>query len=373
MELTIPLSEIIGLRDQGRRWQMRELYPRERWTLIDGRTRWDWGDGVRLSVAPKSVMLFEIMPESSPADGPRWYGIGGGETIAENVRRFVEENNGTFPVALELPRGRHVSAVGTSNVEEREPFESIPVWHRDGVAPFDRTVPPAMRVPEPVQREITDWVVQPGSLQEGIDADWIHGIDGEPTRFPLDTILTTPNHDLLMEHPCPIQFEGGNVGKFMGTVLCNPWFWDMPLEVRWETAPGSPPDSEPVRPEPEPAPSGPRQFEETSEYWLSTTLNLMAVQRRTFGYTPPFNEHMFIPLPFADYKRIEEIRAWINGIPAPVERMDYLLTPPFFEHFEHGTRDFMFYLDGSRDNLHENIWNSDPNGVVVWVRWADSP
>jgi hypothetical protein len=183
-------------------------------------------------------------------------------------------------------------------------------------------------------------------------------------------VLDLPDHDLLMEKPGTVTYEGGNIGKFMGTVLLNPWFWEMPLEVKLETRRGTVPDS----PQPRLAArlrlaGGPRQFTHADEVWMSTTMNQMAVQNRTMGYTPAFDEHMFIPLPFADYKSIREIRAWVNGIPASVEKMDYLFTPPFGKHFEHGTRDFLYYLDGSKNNLHTNFWDQTPNRIVVWVRW----
>jgi len=376
MEKTIPINQIIGLRDTEKQWFIHEKFPTDRWCLIDGRTRWDWNEGVRLSVPPKTTMLLEIVPGTPVKRGDiRWFGFdpqAKGKKIEKYKWAFQDEQLKTYPIALEMAPVRHVAGVKARHPEPRGPFEPVDVQHREGCTFFELTFP-ANLIPDPVQREITDWVVKIGSLEEGIQNEWTKRIEGEPTCFPLDSILNCADHDKLMTDPGSITYEGKNIGKFMGTMMYHPWYWDMPLEVQVEIATGECPDddSQPERfPAVEPA-NGPREFEAADEYWLSTNLNQMAVQNRLMGYTPYFNEHMLIPLPFADYENIEQIKAWVNGIPALVEKMDYLMVPPSAQYYEHGTHKFLFYLDGSKNNLKVNFWDTTPNSITIWVNWKD--
>lgn len=61
----------------------------------------------------------------------------------------------------------------------------------------------------------------------------------------------------------------------------------------------------------------------------------------------------------------------MNGIPAEVEKMDYLFTPPLGRYFEHGSRDFLYYLDGSENKLKCNFWDATPNTITLWVEWNE--
>ncbi len=373
LEKTLSIGSLLGLKDNGSSWMIRERFPLERWELIDGRTRWNFDEEVRLSVPPKTTMLLEIAPQT-PVErgGVRWYGLpdGLGGPTDEGIWQFQDEQSKTYEVAVELPTGSYVAAVQARNPEPKDPFTTIPSKFKQGCTHFQLTFPPNI-LSEPVQRELSDWVVQPGSLEEGFEKQWTKGIAGKPVHFPLDSILKAPDPDKLISEPASLSYEGANIGKFMGTMLYHPWYWNMPLEVRLEKRPGNcPEDTAPTSPE-EQQVKEPSQFPECAAYWLSTNLNLMAVQNRCMGYTPYFDQHMFIPLPFADYKNIEAIQAWVNGIPAQIEKMDYLFTPPFGQYFEHGSHDFMYYLDGSKNNLKNNFWDATPNNITVWVKWKE--
>ena len=376
MERKLQIGEPIGLKNTSTAWAIRERFPADQWSLLDGRTRWDWGNDVTVSVPPKSTMLLEILPyEPVTGEQIRWYGFNPdekGKLLSENLWSFQDEQSKTYKVALEMAKGHYVKTVSARNPEPLDAFASQEVQYREGCTHFSLQFPGNI-LSEPVQREIVDWVVKPGSLQEGLGQGWEKKMEGEATRFPLASIRDCSQPDKLMTDPASLKYEGGNIGKFMGTVLYNPWFWEMPLEVKLEVAEGIVSGETTSNTSlPDTTPKGPGDFPECSEYWLSTTLDKMAVQQRGMGYTPYFNEHMFIPLPFADYKNIEEIKAWINGIPALVEKMDYLMTPPFMTDFEHGTRDFLYYLDGSKNNLKTNWWdNPSNNRISLWVRWKE--
>ena len=41
------------------------------------------------------------------------------------------------------------------------------------------------------------------------------------------------------------------------------------------------------------------------------------------GFEPAFDEHPRLVLPLLRHKEVKEIKAWINGIPLPVERYAY--------------------------------------------------
>ena len=192
---------------------------------------------------------------------------------------------------------------------------------------------------EKVESDIGQWSVRAGSAEENLRAK-LSDADGNARTIALPQIASA-----------------APAANFLGARVENLLNEKFPLELDVYFQPRSSAPSRPtILPRNEDKIQAHAEFPmEGREWWYEAHFNVAFVQR----FVPPGPEqHNYIPLNFREPSRVAEIRAWLNGVEARVERFHAWRAPDSA---------FTFYIDGTRAGLRRNA-----NTLALHVRYQEN-
>jgi len=186
----------------------------------------------------------------------------------------------------------------------------------------------------PAPAELREWTVRPGTLAEGLAAEWHRAMpDGQVERFPL-----LADADVGVQPPISAQAMdaagAGPLAAFCGAYVENAFSQVQETWVDLATAgeAGAEAGAGTRRPSmnarfvslesiPPARPASPLLCDTRAEWWLQTHFSLPFVY--TLGCEPPFADHTILVLPLLPRSGAVEVKAWINGEPLNVQRYAY--------------------------------------------------
>jgi hypothetical protein len=316
----------IGL-DSGGPFLVRELYPEERLRPGNAGLETMRGERFETDVPARTVIVFEITEPPKYSRSPlRTAGARATyDRFDDHYRLTITALQGeTRDLYLELPPDE-VAERAISGKEEL-PLTRAGKGYRL-----------AVRFPkERVIADIGPWSVQQGSLNAGLQSNFQAGqIKGADARLPD-----------FRSRSAAANFLGARIEN----LLNEPYSREVLLYFRAGPLPGAPTSlaaPAPVQPE-QPLPGGAGDY----QWWYTAAFPVAYVQ----GFLPPGPEDRnYIALYFRKPAEVEDVRVWLNGKPAVVER---------FHPWSAPADQFTFYVDGNRAGLKRG-----ENEIAVFVAY----
>ena len=319
----------IGLPEEIAHYQVRELYPEDRFVAGPLRIDFRTGETVNIVVSPRSVRVLEIGPP--PKYTRRPLRIAGAPAVydrfEDHYRVEVEGRQGESRALLVyLPKAERLVRVEIGG-------RTVPVGPRQGGQVITVRFPK-----EEVRDEVLEWTVAEASLDRGIE-ERIWENKGPSVRFPL----------LSSSFPAA-NFLGARIENLVNErFTCQLRLFYAPNDGLIH--PGT--DVPPAEPSPQlPASS----FElKGSKCWYWAHFPVAWVQTFT---TPPLRDHNYISLNFRKPDSVVKIRAWLNDKEAGVQEYRYWRAPTWARNF---------YIDGTEAGLKRG-----DNCLVLYVEYADN-
>jgi hypothetical protein len=182
--------------------------------------------------------------------------------------------------------------------------------------------------------ELSEWKIQPGELAEGVAASWNARLPGNKTlRFPLFVDVAEGGLELPLTDDGATRIGLGPLANFTGGYIDNAFGESQETWIELKTGAAHPVPGSLISMEVAPTsmPLDASAKDPRKGWWLQTTFYLPFINM--MGAEPAFDEHPRLVLPMLRYKQVKEIKAWINGIPLPVERYAYPRNPQLACHY----------------------------------------
>lgn len=322
-EASLHLDESIGI-EAGSSHLVHELYPEDQLRAARDGLYAAPGEPFRTTVPARTVMVLEIArppeygnPPLRIADVPA-----SADRFPGHYRVQVDALQGERrSIRLFLPPGERVTRIesGNSNME----FYPAPGGYAVAVQfPKERVVPDVLR-----------WAVKPGSAEDALKADMSKPVvTGDAYRFP------------QLESDVPAS-------NFLGARIENLLNERFSRELLVYFGPGTQ-EAGAAKAE-KPHPEARRLAAGGDRWWYSAQFPVAYVQRYI---APAPDQHNYIALNFRKPAEVREVRAWLNGKEAYVDRFHLARAPAWA---------VTYYLDGTHAGLKrgENVLN-------VFVRYG---
>lgn len=361
LEKEFSVSESIGLLEGDEFW-LREWYPERKWRLANDRPILRRNDHVKFEVPASSIMILEFVP-CSGGERPSIWGIPMGEEASPESFSFERRLSTPRRVAVALPEGTQSAGV---TVDGRQ----VPTRMVDGTVLFEDI--PVAPYGERSNPELRNWVVRCEDYATGVSKNYIRSMTaaGEVTHFPLASVMKCEQPDKLLFEPAAIQYEGENVGKFLGAYVYNTDCYAFRGAAQYAHIEVKPDESssmvalEAVKSAE--TPTGPTEFPATKEYWAGTRMTIPYYSNSLGENVLNYSEHLYVLLPFVDYQNIEELKAWINGREAETTTLDYYRAAPGqnFDTPYPKSGKYSYYIDGTKWGL-----KTGENTIVIYTKW----
>lgn len=328
-KVAVPLNEQLGFKGN-QPCEIRQLYPDEKWCLTNIGPVVNLGQQLQFTVPARQVMVLHVQPASQTLRSPKVYGIpaviestkkgyrlktagpqGSTQRFVVHFPQEINVGNVVAEVCPDIPKQRQRSWKPT-------PFKVISRGQQSILyeITFRRQIAP---------KELSAWKVLAGDLKTGVDAGWPAGLTaGDSYDFPLFNEAAGIRYPMW---PGAADLQGlGTLANFCGGYIENSFSEDQETYIDITTSADSTiadlqeqiqynADVPAGRPLPNIAREG------TRTWWLQNEFDMPFMYG--YGCEPPFQEHMFIALPFINNARIKTIQAWINGRPASVQEYKY--------------------------------------------------
>ncbi len=341
------LDADIGLTGQ-RKYYLKEIYPEEKFIRAK-RIPWPkYGDNVNIEVPARCVKVIEIGP-ASEIELPVVTGIEG---------KVVWQGKG-YELDLRAKQGEQRNAVVLLPPEHKA--TEIPLQQKNiGITSQGNICFLNLKFPgEPVSLELREWIVKKASLEFGLEKSYNELMEGKMLKFPLPSVINRPNPLELLKTPEKVEFEGGNVGKFLGAYIENTMWQKKHLRIQLQCEERQQEKEVELMQAKEEEQECPPQMGPHKYFWLSTTFTIPFVRYGggEIGYYHP-TKHLLIPILIIDNKRVKEIHAWINAREVEIGKYPYISSRLLYYRDQD---DFCFYID-STDFLQKGR-----NRLVLWI------
>ena len=323
----VPLDSSLGFSASGQ-CEIRELYPIERLRLTSQGPFVKLGTKLSITVPAQQVLVLEVRPAPKEVASARLYGLPGSIEPSEVGYQIKTSGPQGHRVcfAVLLPKG--ATPIAAAEVRPDIPKQPKRLWAPTPLKLLARngegTLMEVTFRRKPTPTELREWQVRPGDLAEGIAAKWSADFQGEKTlRFPLFVDLQEASLELPLSDDRATQLGLGPLTNFCGAYIDNAFSeiqetWIDLKTGRTDLAHGklTTGEEQPTR-----LALDPLAKNSSKGWWLQTSFYLPFIN--SIGAEPAFDDHPRLVLPLLRYKQVKGIKAWINGVPLPLERYAY--------------------------------------------------
>lgn len=316
-QVEVPLDSRLGFSGNGE-CELVELYPNERLRMTEHGPYVKIGQSIQINATAQEVIVLEVRPAPKSVAKPRLYGVPGSVTqTADGILLKTSGFQGTTEkVLVVMPKGSTAVkslAIRTDipDMDRRHwPFEptqarllSSGAMGTELELTFRRQTP---------STELRRWRVMPGSLDEGMKANW-------PNAMPA-------NHEVIIPLAIDQADQLGALAHFGGGYVDNAFGEVQETEITLKTEAGA---SQPKTNVNNVVDAGQVAVNSASlvgvssspSWWCSSTITLPFMYM--IGSESAFYEHPILVLPTIKDPKVAKLSVWINGQSVPVNEYRY--------------------------------------------------